>query len=88
MRRHSIRALGTTSEVIEQMNRKQKGRCAICGNRPSVKNGRVMNLHIDHCHKTGKVRGLLCGACNSGLGMFKDSPKLLLEAVAYLRGNS
>lgn len=50
--------------------------CLICGS--------VDRLHIDHCHTTGKVRGLLCGTCNAGLGMFKDSPLLLKRAAEYL----
>lgn len=44
--------------------------------------------HIDHCHKTDIVRGLLCGSCNKGLGFFKDSPNLLYKASDYLSKNS
>lgn len=51
--------------------------CLICGS--------VHRLHIDHCHKTGKVRGLLCSNCNTGLGMFRDSPMLLNRASEYLK---
>lgn len=42
------------------------------------------DCHIDHCHKTGKVRGLLCNTCNKGLGLFKDSKVILREAIRYL----
>ena len=42
--------------------------------------------HIDHDHATGKVRGGLCRNCNTGLGMFKDSPELLLQAIEYVKG--
>ena len=59
---------------------KQNHACAICG--------RVMKdkLFLDHCHKSGKLRGLLCCTCNSGLGMFKDNPELLDNAIRYLKG--
>lgn len=40
--------------------------------------------HLDHCHKTNKVRGVLCTQCNIGLGMFKDSPEVLQRAIKYL----
>ena len=65
------------------MKRKQEGRCAICGEEPSTKRG----LAIDHCHITGKVRGLLCHGCNIGIGSMKDSAVLLLKAIRYLEVN-
>lgn len=58
----------------------QNGLCKICSRESSKK------LHIDHCHRTGKVRGLLCSKCNIGLGHFKDDPELLNKAVDYLHG--
>lgn len=82
--RHSkfvIHSYGIT--LIEHLNmlKFQDFKCAICncvGNRA---------LGIDHCHTSGKVRGLLCNNCNTGLGMFKDSQDLLLIAAAYLEHN-
>ena len=59
----------------------QAGKCAICGKHNS---DLKRNLAADHCHTTNKVRGLLCSTCNMGLGYFKDSQTLLLEAIAYL----
>lgn len=73
---HLRRKYGITQEQYEEVLKKQKGRCAIC------KKKRV--LKIDHCHKTGKFRQLLCGNCNTGLGMFADDPKLLKRAAKYL----
>lgn len=56
----------------------QEGRCAIC----KIEGG--YSMHIDHCHITQKVRGILCSRCNMGLGFFGDSSQLLLNAVKYL----
>jgi hypothetical protein len=60
--------------------------CAICGSRENRKiNGKyATELSIDHCHRTGKVRGLLCHCCNLALGLFKDNPALLEKAASYL----
>ncbi len=57
----------------------QSNLCAICRKKVETK-----MLCVDHDHATGKVRGLLCGNCNIGLGNFKDNPKLLEAAIAYL----
>lgn len=64
-----------------EMLAKQSNLCAICGGKDA---GKV--LCVDHDHTTGKVRGMLCGNCNIGLGNFKDSPKILESAIAYLLG--
>jgi len=56
----------------------QEGKCKIC----KVKSNR--NLSVDHCHKSGKIRGLLCNTCNAGLGMFKDCIDLLNNAIIYI----
>ena len=67
---------------IEQMSQKQNHCCAICSApQSSFKN----KLAIDHCHKTGKVRGLLCSNCNHALGKFKDKISILKKAIEYLR---
>lgn len=65
---------------------KQNGVCAICG-QPEVNKNQYGKkaLAVDHDHKTNKVRGLLCQACNSGLGMFKDDPTRLAKAIEYLQ---
>lgn len=72
---------GITLEQYHQMLADQNYRCAICGQEDEVE-GR--KLAIDHCHTTGKVRGLLCGKCNRGLGLFYDNSKLLQNAISYL----
>jgi hypothetical protein len=66
------------NETREKLMEAQKGFCAICGrerNRP---------LDLDHNHKTGEPRGLLCRSCNNGLGLFEDDPKRLRAAADYL----
>lgn len=60
----------------------QGGRCAICGHSDTSKAG-FFPL-VDHCHKTGNVRGLLCMACNQGLGKFRDNVDHLFSAISYL----
>lgn len=67
---------GLTYEEYEDMLKKQEGRCLICNE--------ISSLHVDHCHRTNKVRGLLCISCNGGLGMFKDNKQSLAKAIEYL----
>ncbi len=81
------KAFGITLERYNEMLEKQNGVCAICGKKDErVHNatGRPMNLAVDHCHNSKKVRALLCGPCNTGLGGFNDDVKLLRAAAAYL----
>ena len=76
---------GFSHEDYLSMLEEQHGCCAICGGlEPSDYKRR---LSVDHDHKTGKIRGLLCMKCNSGLGMFDDSETILLNAIKYLKGN-
>ena len=60
-----------TKQAYDGMYIAQKGCCVICGRHQSEFKQR---LHVDHCHKSGKIRGLLCFNCNCGLGNFKDNP--------------
>jgi recombination endonuclease VII len=80
VRKRTLRQHGLTEETYGEMRINQKNKCAICR--------RKTNLVIDHCHRTSKVRGLLCFLCNLGLGSFRDSEKSLRKAVAYLRGSN
>ncbi len=72
---------GITRKEHDTLHREQKGCCKICG----VHENDSSTLHIDHCHSTGKVRGLLCRRCNMGLGHFKDSVSNLMNAIKYLK---
>jgi hypothetical protein len=74
---------GVTPEQYETLMMTQGNACAIC--RSTEWKGKGNRPHVDHNHKTGAVRGLLCGPCNTGLGQFGDDPARLLAAVEYLR---
>ena len=71
----------------DRMLEAQDGRCAICSTRASNTSGRGKRLQVDHCHASGKVRGLLCNSCNLGLGAFKDDTSRMLRAIEYLRSH-
>lgn len=81
-RKYSLGRYGLTVEEYENMYTNQKGKCSICGGQPKRK-----NLSVDHCHKTSKVRGLLCEKCNVGLGSFGDNITFLKNAILYLEKN-
>ena len=68
---------GTYAKMFEA----QDGKCAICG---TTDTGKMSRFHIDHCHDTGIVRGLLCGPCNTGIGQLKHDPEILRAAIKYL----
>jgi len=76
-----MRKYGTTLRVYESMLADQMRLCLICREDMGV-------VHVDHCHKTGKVRGLLCSMCNKALGRFKDSVERLNNAIVYLNGDT
>jgi hypothetical protein len=71
------------SQVFE-LKRKQNHCCAIC--KKDLEAGK--KTHVDHDHFTLKVRGILCSNCNLGLGMFKDNPEYLENAITYLQRNN
>jgi len=72
-----------SKEEYDQLFKDQNGQCAICKTeKPYKKDGK--SFAVDHDHKSGEIRGLLCSNCNSGLGHFKDDPSLLQSAIDYL----
>lgn len=76
---------GITKEQYIELFNKQNGVCAICEKVETVihNNGNVRSLSIDHCHTTGKVRGLLCHTCNVAIGSFYHNPELIRKAALY-----
>lgn len=74
-------AYGITKEMTDRLFNDQRKSCAICRRRITLD-----RLAVDHCHKTKRVRGLLCRPCNTGLGMFRDRIKDLQSAIDYLTG--
>lgn len=83
---HRQKKYGISAEETVAFWEKQKGCCGICKRKlPRHFHQGRRNFHIDHDHKTGKVRGLLCFGCNTGLGNFKDDMQRLKAAAAYLK---
>jgi hypothetical protein len=82
-----VKTFGITLADYEAMMVAQAGVCAICSQPETRIDNRTKQpsrLAVDHCHSTGKVRGLLCSACNKGIGHLKDDPALLRKAADYL----
>lgn len=79
MQKYRLREMyGITPQMIGRIKKRQAGACGICF--------RVLPLHVDHDHKTGRVRGLLCRGCNLALGMLDDNISSIKQAVLYLSG--
>ena len=84
---HLKKRYNITQQDYETKLASQNHQCAVCGKHESLntRGGKLDPLHIDHCHKTNKIRDLLCYQCNSGLGQFKDDIETLQKAIDYLR---
>lgn len=89
--KHLMRAYGITVEQYRDLQMKQNNVCACCKkpeSRYSHHSKTLSDLAVDHCHKTGKIRGLLCFKCNMAIGLLKDDVGTLTEAVRYLNESS
>lgn len=87
---HLQKRYGLNLKEYKILLKYQNSVCAICKQKETRKDSHsnnVTKLSIDHCHKSGKVRGILCNKCNNGLGRFKDDIKLLKSAIDYLKRN-
>jgi len=78
---HLLNKYGITVNIRDKLAEIQGG-CGICGTKKP--GGRHNTWNIDHCHHTGKVRGVLCWECNAGIGKLKDDPNLLRRAIQWL----
>ena len=72
------RKYGITNEEYDEMFKKQDGRCLVCGETSDKV------LCVDHDHKTGRVRGLLCYRCNTALGHLRDDPEIIMKLYEYM----
>lgn len=89
-RKTLVKKYNISWEEYLELIKKQNNKCDICvkeETQRSNKNGRIDSLRIDHDHKTGKVRGLLCSKCNFGISQFNDDIKLLYNAIKYIERN-
>lgn len=79
---------GLTIDQYNEMLKLQNNRCKICNQKETAtdyKYKKIRRLAVDHCHETSKIRGLLCSACNTAIGLLKHDEKLLDSAIKYLR---
>ena len=82
-RRHNLSSkYGLTEETYFELLVNQGGGCKICG--ATKGNDKHHKLFVDHCHKYGVVRGLLCGRCNSGISLLRDCPETIRSALFYV----
>lgn len=88
--RHLKHCYNMTLEQYNKMFEAQKGLCAICQKQETTlgPSGKIKSLVVDHDHKTGKTRELLCTSCNKGLGMFNDNKDMLELALRYITKHS
>lgn len=84
-RKHSLKTIyGITLEDYDNLYNNQEGKCAICSRHQTELK---RPLSVDHCHKSGIIRGLLCDNCNMSLGLLKDNIETLQQAIKYLKEN-
>lgn len=81
---HLRKNYGITIDEFDALLRSQNGRCAICSVRLERGGSKAVAACVDHCHDSGTIRGILCGHCNTGIGLFRDDPMRLAAAREYL----
>tara|TARA_B100000287_G_C20148749_1_gene589280 strand:+ start:56 stop:520 length:465 start_codon:yes stop_codon:yes gene_type:complete len=83
---HLKKVYGIDLSEYNRLLESQDYACCICRTKHPGNKGGGGNFHVDHCHETGRVRGLLCSSCNTALGSFKEDPSVLYKAADYLMG--
>lgn len=84
--RERERKFGISHAEYAELHQGQGGVCAICKKpETATRNGKVKSLAVDHCHSTGRIRGLLCADCNTGIGKLKEDKNIFLAAIQYLK---
>lgn len=82
--RRVTKLYGLTPEAHEAMFQSQSRRCLLC----ETEHQHRREMHVDHCHSSGKVRGLLCSKCNQAIGLFGENVTVMLRAVEYVRADA
>ena len=87
---HFVKKYGITYTEFKNKCNAQNNLCSICNKPQKIINKKhnINDLYIDHCHKTGKMRGFICATCNLGIGIFNDSYELFLKVARYLKKHS
>ena len=80
--RGRLRRIGLLTEANETFVNAHNDRCDICGKQPT---DIYKKLHIDHCHASHKLRGMLCNLCNNGIEQFAEDPRIIRRAIEYVR---
>ena len=86
-RTHYKRKYNLTLEEVHALLASQDGKCALCAVEVKFGTGFSKSAHVDHCHTTNKVRGILCGNCNTALGKLGDSVESIKKVLEYLEKN-
>ena len=89
-RERNLKNKNCTIDIFEKLKDAQKNKCAICSREETALNnaGKIRELSVDHCHKTEKVRGLLCNLCNPMIGYVREDISILENAIKYISTHS
>lgn len=81
-------AYGLTTKQYARLLESQGGLCAVCRQEETWESGgRLMTMPVDHCHSTGRIRGVVCNRCNRSMGLLRDDPSCIRRAIDYLRSS-